>query len=147
MLLFTEDLLCQQYFDENFFNYHFDFDENFFGLLKEFRHFLSLFSVSLHFLTCIKSCGNKWNIPAYCKLCSRVSDQTFVPCNCYANLLISFDSPVLDLTSGYRIDLDVFYLMLMQTLDVTLRILANVFFFFFNCLNTQQIFLVLFQAY
>ena len=89
--------MCQEYFDENFLNY-FDFDENYSGLLKEFWH-LSLFSVFLHFLKCIKSCENMWNIPVYCKLCSRVPDHTFVPCNCYGNLLIIFGSSVLDLTT------------------------------------------------
>ena len=111
-----EDLLCQQYFDEKCFNYQFDFDESFSGLLKEFRH-LSLFSVSLHFLRCIKFCENMWNIPVYCKLCSRVPDHTFVPCNCYGNLLITFGSSVLDLTTDHRIDLDVF----LSNADVSLR--------------------------
>ena len=111
-----EDLLCQQYFDQNFFNYHFDFDENYSGLLKEFRH-LSLFSICLHFLRCIKSCDNMWNIPFHCKLCSRVSDYTFAPCNSYGNLLITFGSSVLDLTADHRIDLDVF----LSNADVNLR--------------------------
>ena len=110
----TEDLLCKQYFDQNFFNYHFDFDENYSGLLKEFRH-LSLFSICLHFLRCIKSC-DMWNIP-YCKLCSSVSDYTFAPCNFYGNLLITFGSSVLDLTADHRIDLDVF----LSNADVNLR--------------------------
>ena len=102
-----EDLLCQQYFDQNFFNYHFDFDENYSGLLKEFRH-LSLFSVCLHFLRCITSCDIKMNIPFHCKLCSRVFDHNFAPCNSYGNLLITFSSSVLDLSHDHRIDLDVF---------------------------------------
>ena len=106
--------MCQQYFYENVFNYHFDFDENYSGLLKEFRH-LSLFSICLHFLRCIKSC-DMWNIP-YCKLCSRVSDYTFAPCNSYDNLLITFGSSVLDLTADHRIDLDVF----LSNADVNLR--------------------------
>ena len=110
-----EDLLCQECFDENFLNY-FDFDENYSGLLKEFWH-LSLFSVFLHFLTCIKSCENMWNIPVYCKLCSRVPDHTFVSCNCYGKLLITFGSSELDLTTDHRIDLDVF----LSNADVNLR--------------------------
>ena len=108
--------MCQQYFYENVFNYHFDFDENYSGLLKEFRH-LSLFSICLHFLRCIKSCDNMWNIPFHCKLCSRVSDHTFVPCNSYGNLLITFGSSVLYLTADHRIDLDVF----LSNADVNLR--------------------------
>ena len=109
-----EYLLCQQHFDQNFFNYHFDFDENYSGLLKEFRH-LSLFSICLHFLRCIKSC-DMWNI-SYCKLCSSVSDYTFAPCNFCGNLLITFGSSVLDLTADHRIDLDVF----LSNADVNLR--------------------------
>ena len=57
-----------------------------------------------------------WNIP-YCKLCSRISDYTFVPCNSYSNLLITFGSSVLDLTADHRIDLDVF----LSNADVNLR--------------------------
>ena len=134
--------MCQEYFDENFLNY-FDFDENYSGLLKEFWH-LSLFSVFLHFLRCIKSCENMWNIPVYCKLCSRVPDHTFVPCNCYGNLLIIFGSSVLDLTTDHRIDLDVF----LSNADVNPRSYTknNGKSFFFNRLNMQQMFSVLFQA-
>ena len=135
--------MCQQYFDENFFNYQFDFDENSSGLLKEFRH-LPLFSVSLHFLRCIKSCENMLNIPVYCKLCSRVPDHTFVPCNCYGNLLIIFGSSVSDLTTDHRIDLDVF----LSNADVNLRSYTkdNGKCFFFQFLNMQKMFFVLFQA-
>ena len=127
-----EDLFCQQYFDENFFNYYFDFDENHFSLLKEFRH-LSLFSVCLQFLRCIKYCENMWNIPFHCKLCSRVSDHTYMPCNSYSNLLITFGSSVLDLTANHRIDLDVF----LSNADINLRSYTkdNGKCFFFNCLN------------
>ena len=135
--------MCQEYFDENFLNY-FDFDENYSGLLKEFWH-LSLFSVFLHFLKCIKSCENMWNIPVYCKLCSRVPDHTFVPCNCYGNLLIIFGSSVLDLTTDRRIDLDVF----LSNADVNPRSYTEdngKCFFFFNPLNMQQMFFVLFQT-
>ena len=122
--------MCQEYFDENFLNY-FDFDENYSGLLKEFWH-LSLFSVFLHFLKCIKSCENMWNIPVYCKLCSRVPDHTFVPCNCYGNLLIIFGSSVLDLPTDHRIDLDVF----LSNADVNPRSYTedNGKFFFFSIL-------------
>ena len=135
--------MCQEYFDENFLNY-FDFDENYSGLLKEFWH-LSLFSVFLHFLKCIKSCENMWNIPVYCKLYSRVPDHTFVPCNCYGNLLIIFGSSVLDLTTDHRIDLDVF----LSNADVNPRSYTEdngKCFFFFNPLNMQQMFFVLFQT-
>ena len=54
----------------NFFEnrFVFYFDENYFELLIEFRH-MSLFSICLHFLRCVRSCDKK---PNYCWLCSRV---------------------------------------------------------------------------
>ena len=85
-------------------------------LRKEFRQ-LPLFSICLHFLRCFKSCEIIWGSPISCKLCSRVSDYIFVPCNAYRNLLITFRSSVLDLTANHRIDLDVF----LSNADVNLR--------------------------
>ena len=47
--------------DDNFFNYHFDCEECFFGLIKQLRH-LSLSSVCLHFLGCVRSCEKVWGL-------------------------------------------------------------------------------------
>ena len=71
--------------------YAFDFAGNYDKLIKKFRH-MSLFSVCLHFLRCWRSCEKK---SGYCKLCSRVRENTFYEYNAF-------------LSSSKRIDLDVF---------------------------------------
>ena len=76
-------------------------------LKKRFRH-LSLFSICLHFLRCFKSCEKVWCAPAHCKICSRVRYYDFLECNASGNLMISFSSEILDLTSNHGVDLDVF---------------------------------------
>ena len=50
----NEIIFNESYFDSTYFDYYFDYEKNFSGLLKQFRH-LSLFSVSLHFLRCLRS--------------------------------------------------------------------------------------------
>ena len=44
----------ESYFDSTYFDYYFDYEKKFSGLLKQFRH-LSLFFVSLHILRCLRS--------------------------------------------------------------------------------------------
>ena len=91
-----------------FLGYHFDYEENFFGLLKQFRH-LSLFSICLHFLRCVRSCEHVWGTAPYCRLCSRVCNTEFKSRNIFQDIIFSKDKAVLGLTSNYRINLDVFY--------------------------------------
>ena len=77
----THDLIevffNEKFFDPVFFSYHFDYDENCSALLREFTRHLSLFSVSMHFLRCIRSYDKVIGSPSYCKLCSRVRDFDF----------------------------------------------------------------------
>ena len=95
---------------ENIYNelndfYAFDFELNYDGLFKEFRH-LSLFSVCQHFLRCHRSCQTKF--ARYCKICSRVRDN-----NCFE--YSAFLSVQLCEKDGYlystqeRVKLDVFF--------------------------------------
>ena len=72
----TQSIYNEEFFDSVLFDYHFDCEENFSGLLKQFRH-LSLFSVCLHFLRCIRSCEHVWGGALYCRFCSRVRDNEF----------------------------------------------------------------------
>ena len=98
----VEDIFNQRFFDETLLNYHFDFDENYLELQKRYRH-LSLFSICFHFLTCLRFCEKISPVSI-----SRVRNYDFLECNAYNNLMISFSSEMLDLTSNHRIDLDVF---------------------------------------
>ena len=102
-----EEIFNQKYFGETFFNYHFDCEDNYFGLLGEFRH-LSLFSVCLHLFRCFRSCEQIWDGPLHCKTCSRIRGFDFVKCNAYGNLMVSFDSTILAIRSDQRVYLDVF---------------------------------------
>ena len=101
-----DDIFNQSFFDEVFFNYHFDFEENFFQLKKKYRNLL-LFFICLHFLSCVRSCDKRSH---YCKICSRFRDYHFVETNAYGNLMVCFSTKILDLTTSHRIDLDVFLL-------------------------------------
>ena len=67
---------------------------------------MSLFSVCLHFLRCRKSCEKK---PGFCKVCSRVRENTFYEHNAFLNLIVdSTTDDYLNICSSKRIDLDVF---------------------------------------
>ena len=65
-----------------------------------------MFSICLHFLTCLRCCEKI--SPVHYRICSRVRNYDFLECNDYNNLMISFSSGMLDLNSNHRIDLDVF---------------------------------------
>ena len=103
----NEIIFNAKYFDSTFFDWYFDYEENFSGLLKQFRH-LSLFSVSLHFLRCVRSCEKVFGLPPHCKLCSRVRDFDFVSRDTYEDLMITSYGSLLGLSFHERIDLDVF---------------------------------------
>ena len=67
---------------------------------------MSLFSVCLHFLRCRRSCEKN---PGYCKVCSRVWENTFYEYNAFLNLIVdSTTDDYLNISSSERIDLDVF---------------------------------------
>ena len=71
---FIEHIHNKTYLDERFFDYNFDFGQNYFKLLKYFRHF-SLFSICLHFLRCIRSCNKK---SSCCRLNQRFYQIIFM---------------------------------------------------------------------
>ena len=65
---------------------------------------MSLLSVCLHFLRCRRSCEKKSD---FCKVCSRVRENTFYEYNAFLNLKLDVDD-YLNINSSERIDLDVF---------------------------------------
>ena len=101
--------LNEKFFDPVFFNYHFDYKEIFCTLLKKFRIHLSLFSVCMHFLRCIRSCERVPNSPSYSKACSRVRDFHFNCTSSFRNIQVtSYGTNLLGLGSDQVRDLDVF---------------------------------------
>ena len=82
----------------------FDFEEIYDKLIKKFRH-MSLFSVCLHFLRCQRSYEKK---SGYCKMSSRVRENTFYDYNAFLSLKVSRMGDYLDISSSERVDLDVF---------------------------------------
>ena len=66
---------------------------------------MSLFSVCLHFLRCLRSCEIK---SGYCKMCSRVKENIFYDYNAFLSLKVSDIDDYLNISSSQRIDLDVF---------------------------------------
>ena len=84
--------------------YAFDFELNYYGLFKEFRH-LSLFSVCQHFFRCHTSCETKF--ARYCKICSQVRDNTFFEYNAFLSIQLCEEDGYLYSTEE-RTDLDVF---------------------------------------
>ena len=96
--------LIQAIHNETFDTVSFDFEENYDKLIKIFRH-ISLFSVCLHFLRCRRSCEKK---SGYCKVCSRIRENTFYEYNAFLSLTVSHTDDYLNISSSERIDLDVF---------------------------------------
>ena len=88
-----------------FYTYAFDFEVNYDKLIKKFRH-MSLSSDCLHFLRCRMSCET---LSGYCKMCSRVRENTFYEYNALLSLKVSSNTDdYLNINSSERIDLDVF---------------------------------------
>ena len=91
-----------------FFNYHLDYEDRLYVLLKKFKIHLSLFSLCMHFLRCIRSCERVPNSPSYCKVCSRVVDH-FKCKSSFRNIHVTSDgSTLLGLISYQVWNLDVF---------------------------------------
>ena len=94
---------------ENIYNglndfYAFNFELNYDGLFKKFRH-LSLFLVCQHFLRCHRSCKTKF--ARYCKICSRVRDNNFFEYNAFLSVQLCEEDVYLYSTQE-RAELDVF---------------------------------------
>ena len=88
----------------------FDFEENYFKLIKKFRH-LSLLSICLNFSTCQRSCEKK---AGYCKKCSRVKGNCYFDLDKFQDIVACRGSHYKDdyydylFLDGKLIDLDVF---------------------------------------
>ena len=111
-----DDIQNATFFDEIFFDYNFDFEENYFRLVRDFRD-MSLFSICLHFLRCTRSCDNKTN---YCRVCSRVREKIFMDCNAFSSLSLCAYGTYLHLQNYHRIDLDVFLMNAMRGIGYTI---------------------------
>ena len=93
----------------SFFKYHFDYEDRVCALLEKFKTHLSLFSVCMYFLRCIRSCERAPNSPSYCKVCSRVQDFHFNCRSSFQNIQVtSLGTTLLGLGCDQICDLDVF---------------------------------------
>ena len=97
--------LIEAIHSELFDTFAFDFEGNYDKLINKSRRLL-LFSVCLHFLRCRRSCEK---LSAYCKMCSKVRENTFYEYNAFLSLKVrSNTEDYLNISSLERIDLDVF---------------------------------------
>ena len=67
---------------------------------------MSLFSICLHFLRCVRFCDKK---PNYCRLYSRVRQKFFMECDAFLSLPVCDYGNYLFLENFHRIYLDVFW--------------------------------------
>ena len=88
---------------ELFDTFTFAFEGNYDKLIKKFCH-MSLFPVCLHLLRCQRSCEKRCS---YCKMCSRVRENTFYEYDAFLSLNVGSDGYV-NISSSERIVLDVF---------------------------------------
>ena len=104
-----EVVMNEKFFDPVFFNYHFDYEDRLLDLVENFKINLSLFSVFMHFLRCIRSCERVHTTPSYCKVCSRVVDFHFNSGTHFRNIHVTSEgTTLLRLSSDTVCDLDVF---------------------------------------
>ena len=129
-----EVVMNEKFFDPVFFNHHFDYEDRLCALLEKFKIHLSLFSVCMYLLRCIRSCERVPNSPSYCKVCSRVVDFHFNCKSSFRDIHVTSDgTTLLGLTSDQVCDLDVFVSN------------ADDYFKFFNFQNKFCSYLVLFH--
>ena len=104
-----EVVMNEKFFDPVFFNYHFDYEFKLLALVEKFKINLSLFSVFMYFLRCIRSCEKVHTAPTYCKVCSRVVDFHFNSRNHFRNIHVTSEGTTLIRLSSHAIcDLHVF---------------------------------------
>ena len=102
-------VLNEKFYDPVFFKYHFDYEDRVCALLEKFKTHLSLFSVCMHFLRCIRSCERVPNSPSYCKVCSRVQEFHFNCRSSFGNIQVtSLGTTLLGLGCNQICDLYVF---------------------------------------
>ena len=84
--------------------------EIFFKLQLTLKRNLSLFSIILHFIRCMRSCNNLQKYPSHCILCSRIEGQNWHPFESSFEVIQieKNDCTLLGLDRGSIIDLDVF---------------------------------------
>ena len=111
----VEEIHSVTFFDETF-NYNFDFEQNYFRLVREFRH-MSLFSICLQFLRCARSCDKKAN---YCRICSRVRENFFMEGKTFQSLCLCPYGTYLGMNNYNRVDLDVFLMNDMRGIGYTI---------------------------
>ena len=98
----------EKFFDPVFFKSHFDYEDRLLALVEKFKINLSLFSVFIHFLRCIRSCERVPNSPTYCKVCSRVVDFHSNSRTYFQNIHVTSEGTnLLRLSSDTVCDLDV----------------------------------------
>ena len=76
-------------------------------LKKEFRQ-MSIFSICLHFLRCVRSCNKQSCVSCVQELCSRVREKIFMECNAFQSLCLTSYGTYLGLENHNHVDLDVF---------------------------------------
>ena len=95
-------------FDIKWFHLNFNYCKLFSNLKLILNRNLTLFSVLLHFLRCVRSCDTVKEFPSYCPLCSRVENfwQDFE--GFFEDLKISTDDKLVLGSKNCNIDLEVF---------------------------------------
>ena len=146
----------EKFFDPVCFNYHFDYENRLLALVDKFKINLSLFSVFMHFLRCIRSCERVHTTPTYCKVCSRVVDFHFNSGTHFRNIHVTSEgTTLLRLSSDTVCDLDVFVsnadpvffnyhfdhenrlLALVEKFEINLS-LFSVFMYFLRCIRSCE---------
>ena len=72
-----------------YYNKTFNLNEFYNQLYENLKINLSLFSITNHFLRCVKSCHKVSHFPCYCALCSRIEDFYFNFLNSFEGIKIS----------------------------------------------------------
>ena len=87
--------MSEKFFDPVFLNYHFDYENRLLALVEKFKINLSLFSVFMYFLRCIRFCERVHTTPTYCKVCSRVVDFHFNSGTHFRNIHVTSEGTTL----------------------------------------------------
>ena len=95
--------LIQEIYKELWDTFPFDFEQNYELLIKKY-HDMPLFSVSLHFVRCRRSCEKQ---PAYCRFCARIRENNYYEYNAFLSWKLR-NNECLNIGSSERVDFDVF---------------------------------------
>ena len=105
--------ICNSIFSLNNFNRYynktFNLNEFYNQLHQNLKINMSLFSITNHFLRCVKSCDKVSDFPSYCALCFRIENFYLNFLNFFEDIKISKNNTtLLGLDPSNVIDLDVF---------------------------------------